>query len=267
MQYPVAPDTTLKTWVDTNMAKNPYWYMNPGENYDQWRTRLENQYNADVANYNNYLQTAAFRKADLTSAGYNPNYSEGSSISPSAPGSYTTPEQTDSFAPLQRFLSMAGQASGISSQAIGSVLDVLLGVNNLKTSQMDRNTKSLANQVTNLGLWKLAGEIFGDEGLGDAMTWLTGGVLDIDAVKYPKGTYQYLTDLVNKGPFMTSLTKKLDLTEEQKKKITEEINKIKAETPGLEAKSNQLTQQNEWYASNQVMAVIMNIVNAIAKFL
>lgn len=276
MEVPVAPNTSVEQFLQET-GNNSWWYQNIGMGkgmsryYDQWVQNKENAYNAKVKEYENWYNSYQNQKNMLMSAGYNPNYAgiSNSAGSVGSAGTYTTRPASgnDALDNFSQVLGLMGQATGITSQTINDIVGIVNGASQIQFRNVDKNSRSLANQVTQLGLWRLAGELFGEEGVGDAMTWLSGGTLDLDTKRYPEGAYQYLTDLVAKGPFMEGLKNKLGLTEEQINKITEEINKIKAETPGLEAKSNQLTQQSEWYASNQVMAVIMNIVNAIAKFI
>lgn len=266
---PVAPDTTLKTYVDEQTGKygSSWWYFQPGENYDQWRIRLENQYNADVANYQNYLQTMQFKKSDLQAAGYNPNYTDHTGMSPAGPGSYSTPDQTDSFAPLNRFLSIAGQASGISSQAVGSIMGVLTGLNQMDKNNMDIHSKSLANQVTSLGLWKLAGQLFGSDNISDVMQWLSGGAVDIDFKKFPGGPVQWLSSLFQKGPLMSGLSKSLNLTDEKINSLIQGTAKTAAEIPGIEAKGKTSEAESDMYVGNKILMWLAALARAVSSFL
>lgn len=266
---PVAPVTTLGAYSQA-MAEQygPNWmYFKRSEDYDMWRTRLENQYNADLADYQNYLQTMKYRKSDLEAAGYNANYMDHQGISPASPGSYTTHDQTDSFAPIMRFLNIAGQATGISSQSIGSIMGVLTGLSQIDKNNMDRHSKTLANQVTSLGLWRLAGQLFGSDNISDVMTWLSGGNVKVDYSKYPDGPIGYLASLFKNGPLMKGLQLNLGLSGEKMKNIAEGTKKIAAEIPGITSKSEISSKESDLYTGNKILMWLTALARAVSSFM
>lgn len=266
---PVAPVTTLGAYSQAMAEQygSNWMYFKRDEDYDQWRVRLENDYNAKLADYQNYLQTMQYRKSDLEAAGYNANYMDHQGISPASPGSYTTREQTDHFAPIMRFLNIAGQATGISSQSIGSIMGVLTGLSQIDKNKMDRQSKTLANQVTSLGLWRLAGQLFGSDHISDVMTWLSGGLVPVDNTKYPNGPIDYLSDLFKNGPLMKGLKLNLGLTDEKVKNIAEGTKKITAEIPGITSRSEISSQESDLYTGNKILMWLTALARAVSSFM
>lgn len=277
---PVAPDTSKAAYdaasgprIENNNYKPGWsplgttlgWWFNAekNRNYEQWKLNQENEYNRALAAWQTYMSSPEAQKEAYESAGFNSNYTNPSSMSGASPGSYQHIEQDDALNNIGSMLSLAGQVAGLSSQSIGDVMNIINTASEVKTRAVDRNTKSLANQVTSLGLWKLAGELFDQKDLDNVMTWLSGGVVDIDSNKYPQGLNQYLTDAFKTGPFFKGLESKIKLTDEQRKKFSADIDNLIASLPGVEAKSSMLGKQDDLYMINQFIqwgAILMKVI-------
>lgn len=283
---PVAPDTSYNAWARSRgiaagqTSGLAYWLNSklPSNRaaYESWKTKQENQYNQDLANWQTFINSPEFQKLAYTSAGYNANYADPSAISPGSPGSYQTseaagPQGSDLPTALMSTIQTALQvASGIQGLQMGateiagkkienSFLATLLG----KKS----NLLSVQTQAGQLSLQKLMTDLFGAENVPKVVQWLNGYTDDIDTNKYKAGAEQLIAEFLKDGPYSKMLGANLN-------KVAAQTSKMTTEEQLTELKKTFQGNENEWQefekgyrATSGVLGVIMQFVQLFAKML
>lgn len=280
---PVAPDTSYDAWarsrgIASGQTSGFHYWLNsilPSNRaaYQSWKTQQENAYNSTFADWQTYISSPEFQKQAFTSAGYNANYADPSSITPGSPGSYSTP---DSAGPqgedLPAYLASAFQtamqfASGIQSLQMGaqeiagkkienSFLGTILG----KKS----NLLSVQTQAAQQQLNKVLAELYGAENTPQVVRWLNGITSDIDFAKHPGGADELLAGFLKDGPYSRLLGANIN-------KVLAQSGKLTAEETLTQLKSTFQGTENEWQefekgyrATSGILRFLFSLIRAFA---
>ena len=194
MQAPQAPDTSRAAY-DAQSGSNYSiankmlgWIFNMRKNqsYERWKLNKENAYNKALQDYETWMQTPEVAGELYDAAGYNRNYAAlGSNVGQvGSPGSYTTPEESNRVDPLSligSLLSFGSQEVDMVSKGVSTYMNVLQGLDTLKTTRQNRSINGLKNDLTQMTLYKLMTQLFNPQDLELVDSWIKGGVIDVDA--------------------------------------------------------------------------------------
>lgn len=255
--YPVAPDTSRAAydWYLYNqggqvgmspdqagLANTLDWWFSGSKNrsYESWKLQQENEYNAALANYQSSLETPAAKRAMQEAAGYNMNYSNDAASFQGAasPGTYTAPMGTPGLQGLE---------------GIGQIIGFLTQLQTLETGEIENKTKlqeldfakqlfpiqksgeyskvtnlDLENNLKNLLVAKTMASLFNPEDIPIITNQFASGMTNWGYDSYMDSLVRALKE----GPFVQSLGKSLDISDEQIRKLMAEAG-IKEQEEGL----------------------------------
>lgn len=143
-EYPVKPDTSYQSYLNSiglgssqeKLVGIKKWFKTKFGNaptYDQWKSDLFDNYNADLSAYNTWLQSGAGIRASAESGNYNPNYfGEGSQASPLE---YQSPRGTDGGEGVQDIASF-----------VGNIIGLVGGIENVKGQALKNQAQKTTNK-------------------------------------------------------------------------------------------------------------------------
>lgn len=255
--YPVAPDTSRAAydWYlyhqggdvgmspdQAGLANTLDWWFSGAKNraYESWKLQQENEYNAALANYQSSLETPAAKRAMLEAAGYNMNYSNDAASFQGAasPGTYTAPMGTPGLQGLE---------------GIGQIIGFLTQLQTLETGEIENKTKlqeldfakqlfpiqksneytkgvnmDLETTLRNMAISKAMAALFNPEDIPLITEHFATGITNWGYDSY----MDTLVRALKEGPFVQSLGKSLDISDEQIRKLMAEAG-IKEQEEGL----------------------------------
>lgn len=159
-EYPVLPDTSMDAYYKANLkgyrnnALGRFWAttFDSAPTYNQWRENEMTRYNAQLQEYNQFLQTQAGQKAAAQEAGYNPAWLDGASGAGSSALEYqSVPDPAEQVGPA-----IANMIPGISQ-----VMQVLSGLEQIRGMKLKNAAQGISNQYLEASLkQKLLGARF-----------------------------------------------------------------------------------------------------------
>lgn len=245
--YPVAPDTSRNAydWYvyhqggDVGMSPDQYglgntldWWFSGAKNraYESWKLQQENVYNAALANYQSSLETPAANRAMLEAAGYNMNYSNDAASFKGAasPGTYTAPMGTPGLEGLEGLGRIIGFLTQLQALETGEI------ENKTKLQELDfakqlfpiqksnEHTKGvnmgLESTLRNMVISKTMASLFNPDDIPLITNLFASGETHFGYDSYMDSLVRALKD----GPFVKSLGKSLNISDEQIRKLIAE---------------------------------------------
>lgn len=276
MQAPLAPDTSKRAFYQENglpltgfrrFLGEKLFGRSLGEAYDQWKLRKENVYNKDLQDYETWMKTPEVAGMLYDAAGYNRNYAAlGANVGQvGSPGSYTTPEINSDFTPtpvnlLSSILALAGQGTDIASKGVGTYMNILLGLDNLKTTSLNRSLNGLKIDLQKMTLYKLMTQLFNPQDLEQVDSWLNGKSIDVDAQTSKEmeelGVNDPLYLFLSRGPLRSQTGAQTSSLWTALHNAIKTGEKTEAET-GLKEKEGEMY---NWYKSAGILGPILQVI-------
>ena len=144
-EYPILPDTSLPAYYNKVLggyrhnAIGRFWASTFGDRptFNQWRENEMTKYNAQLAEYNQYLQTQSGQRAAAVEAGYNPAWLDGSSGAGSSALEYqNAPDPAEQVGPA-----IAQMIPGVSQ-----IMSVLSGLEQIKGMKLKNDAQAITNE-------------------------------------------------------------------------------------------------------------------------
>lgn len=272
---PVAPDTSYRAFKPMSGQESPfvYWLNSklPSNRmaYESWKTRKENEYNQQLADWQTYITSPEFQKQAYTAAGYNANYADPSAISAGSPGTYTTPGSAG--APGEDLPSMISQGIQTAMQIASGIQSLQMGSQELQGKKIENsflgqilgkksNLLSYQTQAAQVGLQKTLAELFGAENVPQVVNWLNGITGDIDLKLHPGGAEEMMSTFLVNGPYAKMLGANLSNIEARTKKLStdEQLAELKKTWQGNE---------NDWQEFEKQFRAGTGFLNILMAFL